>query len=119
MNAKRPAFSSLTQALLLLSLLAISGCRNGCDAVVRYRVDPYNPVLRIGQSVNATLSVEDGCMDPVVTNQRSRSEDASVVAVDSITGRLTGIAVGEARVLVSTIAPSSLVNAAILVRVQR
>jgi len=79
-------------------LAAASGCREftaACPDDLRFRTTPSTRTLRVGEAFTASAEAF-GCagtrrLDEVWT---WRAADAAVVRVDSLTGRITGVAAG-------------------------
>jgi hypothetical protein len=91
----KPVFS-------LACVAAVTGC--GCAGVGLSRVDPAEPTIAVGQSVTLVYSTGGGCrsgdgltdVNLHATATVWHTTDTLIVALDTLTGRVTGRSPGAA-----------------------
>ncbi len=97
-NAARPRWPIRARTWMLCGALAVGmvGCEFGCDAVLRFSVDPTGKTLRVGEAFapNATVSY---CGKRLSESWSWTTTDSTVVRVESGTGRTTGVTPGTAK----------------------
>jgi hypothetical protein len=95
------------RTLLLVGNLSLTGCayETVCAGVGLERVTPIEPTIAVGASFTARYEEGGTCTPGHVTAADYhavpltwRTPDTLVVAVDAVTGRVTGKAVGDARI---------------------
>lgn len=91
----------MSRPLLLLAALGIAGCSSLGDAGAPVAIEVITPspaLVEIGDTVTLRARVLDQAGDSIAATIRWRTPDTAIVAVDSVTGRFTGRAVGIGRV---------------------
>jgi hypothetical protein len=89
---------------LVVMLAATTGC--GCDGVGLGRVTPTEQTIAVGESVTLAFEAGGGCVvGSGLTNVEFRASptvwrtaDTAVIALDTLTGRVTGRHSGDAQV---------------------
>jgi hypothetical protein len=103
-HSMRPSrLSEIVVALVVGCTVSLAGCSElplACTDELGIRFSPQSPTLAVGESVLASLELST-CggrtrWKPTVV---WRTDDTTVVAVDSTTGRITGRSVGDAIVM--------------------
>jgi hypothetical protein len=97
-------FRVLAVLCVVMPVAGLSGC--GCADVGIDRVAPAERTLAVGESVTLVHETGGGCMvnnrlTEVTTRQVTsvwRTSDTAIVALDTLTGRVTGRAPGDAQV---------------------
>ncbi len=84
---------------MLCGALAVGmvGCEFGCDAVLRFSVDPNVKTLRVGEAFAPNATVRGGCGKILSEAWSWTTTDSTVVRVESGTGRTTGVTPGSAK----------------------
>lgn len=86
---------------LLLAALGVAGCSSLGDAGAPVAIEVFTPspaFVEIGDTITLRARVLDQAGDSIAAPIRWRTPDTAFVAVDSLTGRLTGLKVGLGRV---------------------
>lgn len=104
--ARRGRSAVVGSALAAATVLS-SGCRNGCSLGLSTTITPTDPTIRVGETITPDFVVSSECDGRIQTTQWWQSQDTSIVAADSATGRLTGRAIGTAVVWVYSVTPST------------
>lgn len=81
-----------------LFVLVLGGCDETplvCPGYLGIDVQPREPVLQVGESVDMEVKLWDGCENPIDVGFDWASSDSTVASV-SETGRVTGVSPGSA-----------------------
>ena len=98
------AFQLQAPATLVLAAM-LTGC--GCAGVALTRVSPAEQTIHVGESVTLQHETGGGCrsgnhltdVEVRTTPTVWHTDDTLVVRLDTLTGRVTGLAVGDALIL--------------------
>ena len=104
--AKRISTMKANRIWSLLAVLASVGGQScgDCAGVGLSRLNPTEQAIHVGESFVATYEEGGSCSEafaPVPNRVRWTSAETTIVAVDSITGQVTGKHVGDALVVPS------------------
>ena len=69
----------------------------GCNAVLRYSVDPPVKTLRVGEAFVPNATVKGGCDRSLSESWSWTATDSTVLRVEATTGRTTGVTPGAAK----------------------
>ncbi len=116
-NAARPRWPIRARTWMLCGALAfgVAGCDFGCDAVLRFSVDPTGKTLRVGEAFTPRATVRGGCGKIISEAWSWTTTDSTVVRVESGTGRTTGVTPGIAKLRRTGIQHSVSVEVAVTV----
>jgi hypothetical protein len=98
---------TLTVFSSCLSLLVLTGC--GCAGVGLDRVRPTDAIIAVGQTITLEYQTGGYChgsspteSDYVTVPTHWTTKDTLIVALDTLTGRVSGRAIGDANVTMAT-----------------
>lgn len=94
-------------SLCAVAVLELAACSGGCADVALNRVEPSEQTLLVGQSITLTYETGSACRsgDRITDTDLHQSPtvwhtaDTLVVALDTLTGRVTGRAPGDATII--------------------
>lgn len=91
----------MRRSLLLLAAFGVAGCSSLGDAGAPVAIEVITPspaFVEIGDTITLRARVLDQAGDSIAATIRWRTPDDTLVAVDSVTGRFTGLRLGLGRV---------------------
>lgn len=99
-------------------LAACDGAPLVCPSILELDVQPRDPVVQVGESVQLEVHAWDGCRNPIDVDLDWTSSDSTVVVV-SETGRSIGVSPGSAIVEWTDTGPAKIGSFGVRVEVQR
>ena len=89
----------------VVAAAALGGCSTKCTGVGLVRIVPLEATILVGQTTSAELQEGSSCGGPAAVDASYRTvhatwstPDSGVVTIDTLTGKVTARAVGDARV---------------------